>query len=111
MSSDILYLHGGRNEPISHERVTQLLESGEFFWLSLDGVDDADLLQNTFKFHPLAVEDAVRGGQRPKIDQYDGYTFWVAHGVNADGAVAEVHIFFSAHYVVTVGEECEDLFA
>ena len=111
MSSDILYLHGGRDEPISHERVSQLLASGEFFWLSLDGVDDTDLLLNTFGFHPLAVEDAVRGGQRPKIDRYDGYTFWVAHGANAAGVVTEVHLFFSRNYVVTVGNDCEELFA
>lgn len=111
MSSDILYLHSGPDATLSHERIKQLLDTGEFFWLSLDGADDTDLLLHTFGFHPLAVEDAVRGGQRPKIDRYDGYTFWVAHGVNAQGDVAEVHIFFTAHYVVTIGAECEELFA
>ena len=111
MSSDILYLHSGPDATVSHERIKDLLASGEFFWLSLDGTADTDLLLNTFGFHPLAVEDAVRGGQRPKIDHYDGYTFWVAHGVTAQGDVAEVHIFFSATYVVTVGNDCESLFA
>lgn len=111
MSSDILYLHGGPDAGISHDRIKQLLDSGEFFWLSLDGVEDADLLLNTFGFHPLAVEDAVRLGQRPKIDQYDGFTYWVAHGLNTHGDIAEVHIFFSPTYLVTVGADCEDLLA
>lgn len=111
MSSDILYLHGGPDATISHERIKHLLDSDEFFWLSLDGVDDADLLLNTFGFHPLAVEDAVRLGQRPKIDQYDGFTYWVAHGLNAQADIAEVHIFFSTKYLVTVGADCEALFA
>jgi magnesium transporter len=58
-----------------------------------------------FGFHPLSLEDAVRGGQRPKIDAYDGYQFLVFFGLaNEDGRVVthEIGIFLGQHYMVTV---------
>jgi magnesium transporter len=57
-----------------------------------------------FGFHPLALEDVVRGGQRPKIDQYDGYQFIVFYGLSTKGeqcVAHEIDIFAGAHYVVS----------
>ena len=111
MSNDTIYLRGGAEGACTPERVRELLDSGEFFWLSLDGVDDAGLLLDTFGFHPLAVEDAVRFRQRPKVEEYDGFTYWVAHGLLESGAITEVHVFFTPSYLVTVTEDSEQLFA
>ncbi|HZQ57194.1 MAG TPA: magnesium transporter CorA family protein [Acidimicrobiales bacterium] len=84
--------------------VREHLRSNEFFWLDLDGVGDAaDLLRNELRFHPLAVEDAEHFGQRPKIEDYDGFTYLVVFGAEAPtGAPVEVHIFYSEKHVVTV---------
>jgi magnesium transporter len=85
--------------------VADLVSSGASFWLDLDGMDQetASLLSDTFKFHPLAVEDAEHFGQRPKIDQYDDFTYFVIYGILPDGSGAsEMHIFFMEHRVVTV---------
>ena len=62
--------------------VADLLSSGAQFWLDLDGVDDeaSGLLANTFRLHPLAIEDAEHFGQRPKIDEFDDFTYFVVHG-------------------------------
>ncbi|TMK54584.1 MAG: magnesium transporter, partial [Actinobacteria bacterium] len=64
------------------EMVTQRLGDGGFFWLDLNGVDaDASqLLREVLGFHPLAVEDAEHFGQRPKVEEYDGFTYLVVHG-------------------------------
>jgi len=107
-----VYRSGGISNDATPQGVTELLTSGEFFWLSIETVDDAsrELLLKTFGFHPLAVEDAVRFGQRPKIDEYDEITYWVAHGLDDDGALAEVHMFIGKTYVVTVSPHCERLF-
>jgi magnesium transporter len=74
--------------------------------LDLDGVDsDASrLLLDGFGFHPLAVEDAEHFGQRPKIDDYDDFTYLVVHGAQTGttSPTVEVHIFYSTHHVVTV---------
>ena len=107
-----LYRSGGRAIDATPQAVSELLKSGEFFWLSIETVADEgqDLLLKTFGFHPLAVEDAIRFGQRPKIDEYDEVTYWVAHGLDAQGTLAEVHMFIGKTYVVTVSPHCDSLF-
>jgi magnesium transporter len=88
------------------DAVRQRLAGGDFFWLDLDGVDDGvvDLLLHGFGFHPLAVEDAEHFGQRPKIDDYGDFTYFVVHGAQVDSpsATVEVHLFYSERHVVTV---------
>jgi magnesium transporter len=59
-----------------------------------------------FGFHPLAVEDALEFGQRPKVEVYDDFTFLVAYGAPVDpagtGSPQEVHCFYSSRCLVTV---------
>ena len=43
------------------------------------------MLSDTFHLHPLAVEDAEHFGQRPKIDEYDDFTYFVVHGRHPTG--------------------------
>jgi len=85
--------------------VAALVSSGASFWLDLDGVDEetSSLLADTFRFHPLAIEDAEHFGQRPKIDEFDDFTYFVVHGALSDGSgTSEMHIFLTPHCVVTV---------
>jgi magnesium transporter len=44
-------------------------------WLDLETPDEREvaLLSAEFGFHPLAIEDAVRDHERPKIDRYESY--------------------------------------
>jgi Mg2+ and Co2+ transporter CorA len=44
-------------------------------WLDLEAPDEAEivLLREEFAFHPLAIEDAVRDHERPKVDTYPNY--------------------------------------
>jgi magnesium transporter len=62
------------------------------------------LLLEDFAFHTLAVEDAEHFGQRPKIEEYDGFTYFVVHGADASAPAntVEVHVFYSEKHVVTV---------
>lgn len=91
--------------PATSAGIAGLVSSGSPFWLDLDGMDAeaSDVLSNTFGFHPLAVEDAEHFGQRPKIDEFDDFTYFVVHGALPDGAgTSELHIFFTQLWVVTV---------
>jgi magnesium transporter len=99
----------GQAVPADREAVLAALADGRFFWLDLDtgeapgDPEVAALLADGFHFHPLAVEDAEHFGQRPKLDDYDDYVYMVAHGATDRGTgTAEVHLFFSKQYVVTV---------
>jgi magnesium transporter len=98
-------LTNGARTAATTAAVTDLVASGASFWLDLDGVDEetSDLLANTFHFHPLAVEDAEHFGQRPKIDEFDNFTYFVVHGAVAEtAATTEMHIFFMSNRLVTV---------
>ena len=78
---------------------------GTPFWLDLDGLDEesARFLGERLGLHPLAVEDAEHFGQRPKIDEYDNFTYFVVHGVVPGSfATSELHIFLVPNCVVTV---------
>jgi magnesium transporter len=60
-----------------------------------------------FGLHPLAVEDAIKAHQRPKIERYDGTLFVVlrpARYVDETETVdfGEIHVFVGRDFVVTV---------
>src|SRR5213595_2491300 len=61
-----------------------LADTESMFWLDLESPspEESRVLREIFKFHPLAVEDAMRPHQRPKVDEYEGYFFLVADEVH-----------------------------
>jgi len=68
---------------------------------------EAEFLRDRLHFHPLAVEDCVRGRQRPKLDRYPGYFFLVMYAAAINPArdrmaLHEVHLFLGRRYIVTV---------
>jgi magnesium transporter len=78
-------------------------------WIDLACPGDPEeiFLRDRLRFHPLAVEDCVRGRQRPKLDRYPGYFFIVLYSAqfNAERdrmALHEVHMFLGRRYIVTV---------
>jgi magnesium transporter len=96
---------GGTASPATRSAIEQHLADSQFFWLDLDGVDDEahDVLLNVFHVHHLAVDDAQHFGQRPKLEDYDDFTYMVVHGASADGtSTDEVHFIFADHFVITV---------
>jgi magnesium transporter len=78
-------------------------------WIDIacPGHAEEELLRERLHFHPLAVEDCVRGRQRPKLDRYPGYFFLVLYSAAFNPqrermALHEVHIFLGRRYIVTV---------
>jgi len=58
------------------DAISTYLDGGEaLIWLDLEAPDDHEvaILQQEFSFHPLAIEDAVREHERPKIERHSGY--------------------------------------
>ncbi|HEY9898196.1 MAG TPA: magnesium/cobalt transporter CorA [Pantanalinema sp.] len=77
-------------------------------WIDLEGTDRADVewLKGCFGFHPLALEDCLQSGQRPKLDHYDGYAFLDFYSASFDPARArltteEIDLFIGEGYLVT----------
>jgi magnesium transporter len=78
-------------------------------WLDLldPTPDDFARIAQEFNFHPLAMEDAKKRHQRPKIDIYTDFFFLVFYAVRvpADGVgfeTQEVAFFIGVNYLVTV---------
>jgi magnesium transporter len=77
------------------------------FWLDIENptADDYRLLVETFKAHPLTIEDIQHQNQRPKIDEYPEYNFVVifeADWKGDDVGFFEHHLFVGPHYLITV---------
>lgn len=81
------------------------------FWLDIQGPgeDDLKLLEKVFEFHHLTIEDIQHQDQRPKLEEYHGYTFIVLFtgALTANGEITfrEHHMFVSKDYLVTVHDE------
>jgi magnesium transporter len=80
-----------------------------FLWIGLKNPTDAefDLVNDELKLHPLAVEDAVKGNQRPKVELYDNTIFVVMKTLRyieetSDIETGEVMLFVGDRFVVTV---------
>lgn len=77
----------------------------ELSWLDLQrpSEDDLALLGDVFGLHPLALEDSLHFGQRPKLEAYDSFTFVVLYGHAPDeDLLVEVHCYVSERFLVTV---------
>ena len=108
------YKQGKRQneEPLELGRAAQLAQAsgeGEFVWIGLHQPEPGDLalLAEQFGLHELAVEDAERRHQRPKIEDYDDSYFIVlrtGHYHEREETVhfGEIHIFIGPGYVITV---------
>jgi magnesium transporter len=102
------YLDGQKVADLDIDRIPDYLRRPNcFVWVALHDPTAAELtdLQRVFALHPLAVEDAQAGHERPKIEEYGDSLFAVLHLVEpADGEfhVGEVAIFAGSNYVLSV---------
>ena len=75
--------------------------------LSTPGAEEARLLSEVFRFHPLSVEDALSAIHHPKIEQYPAYLYLILHGVDFNNrkggfATRDVDFFLGRNSLVTV---------
>lgn len=104
----IAYADGRRVGPVDIEDISELLRfPGHLIWIGLLEPDEATLrtIQEEFNLHDLAVEDALRAHQRPKLEEYGDSLFVVlrtARLLETGIGLGETHIFVGPQYVVTV---------
>jgi magnesium transporter len=109
----VAYHRGQRLADISLAEVRSHLERRDcFVWVALKDPEPAELdaLQQEFNLHELAVEDAQKGHQRPKIEEYGSSLFVVMHliePVGPDLQTGEVAIFVGPQYIVSVRRDAQ----
>lgn len=103
-----VYRHGRKLAHIAIDDISEALQQSDtFIWLGLVEPDRELMLrvQQEFDLHELAVEDAQKAHQRPKIEEYGDTLFVVLHTVALNGDTVdfgETHVFVGSRFVVTV---------
>jgi magnesium transporter len=101
-------------ETSSEEEIAKVLQSEKgTVWVDLEAPTDAEvgILERVFKFHALAIENAIALSNHPRIDDYGEYLYMVVHGVTPtkSGALSgesrvrlqEVDAFVGQRFLVT----------
>ncbi|MGH8203758.1 MAG: magnesium/cobalt transporter CorA [Steroidobacteraceae bacterium] len=109
----VAYQDGKRLAEIQPEDIHRYLAMpGCFVWVALLERDPAALeqMREEFGLHPLAVEDARNGHQRPKVEDYGDSLFVVLHLLEPDDGslrVGEVNVFAGPNYILTIRSHAE----
>lgn len=87
----------------------ELRDHGGFAWIGLYRPTDEELrsVAHEFDLHHLAVEDALKGHQRPKLDRYGETLFLVLRPARyldepEEVEFGEVHMFVGSNFAITV---------
>jgi magnesium transporter len=113
----VAYESGQRLADIPLKEVrAHLKRRGCFVWVALKDPEPAELatLQEEFGLHELAIEDAQKGHQRPKIEEYGSSLFIVMHLVEPAGPElqsGEVAVFVGPQYIISVRRDARLGFA
>lgn len=90
------------------------INDGKFRWIEFNGLAEFDELRalgEKYDLHPLALEDVIHSGQRPKVDSYDEQLFIVAQMIYRDepGRLCgeQVSFFLMKGFLITIQEESE----
>jgi magnesium transporter len=83
-------------------------DKGLLLWVDLDNPTPEEIkniLEVTFQFHPLAIEDCVAPSSLPKVEDYEDYLFIVTHAVDFTRTdkfnTTELDLFLGRDYIVT----------
>jgi magnesium transporter len=93
--------------------ISDLIADGRnLLWIDLHNPSAQELqkIAEEFELHPLAVEDASRQHQRPKVDEYPRFYFVVFYVLEINPATLQVthkelDMFMGPNYLVTVHYE------
>jgi len=106
--SSVVYQNGRKLADIEPQDIHRYLAQPDcFVWVALLEPDAAtlELMQAEFDLHPLAVEDARHGHQRPKIEEYGDVLFVVLHMIETGETelrVGEVDVFVGRNFILSV---------
>jgi magnesium transporter len=102
------------------ERVEELApfrDTPSVTWINVEGLSDVPFLEGlgkAFGFHPLALEDVLNCGQRPKVEDYGSYHFIVLKSLRSkpeEGLELEqISFFLAGNFVITLQQFHGDSF-
>ena len=116
--SCVVYENGKKLGDIPKEEIhSHLGRPGRFVWVALRDPDPDELeeMRVQFDLHELAVEDALHGHQRPKVEEYGDCLFVVMQTIelvegSPDLKEGEIDIFVGKDYVLSVRKRTQQGF-
>ena len=90
---------------------------GQVVWVHVIGLADVELIERlgqTFDLHPLALEDVLTLGQRPKTEDYESTVFCILrHLAYGDSGLVttQIALFIGEGFVATFQPRGDDLLA
>ena len=109
MITIFVHRNGVTEQATSIDRAWLDPASGVYVWVDLaaPSIPESLILSDTFKFHPLSVEDAMAPVEYPKAEPYNGYLYVILHGIDFRAAehgfaTHDVDFFLGPNYLVTV---------
>jgi magnesium transporter len=107
----ILLRHPAGPPSASSDELRALLaDPTAFVWADMTGPEShhLELMEKTFGFHPLAIEDTRNQRQRPKVEEYADHLFLILNPIARDEegvSFRELDVFIGRNYLVTVHPE------
>ncbi|MFN8445331.1 MAG: magnesium/cobalt transporter CorA [Caldilineaceae bacterium] len=112
----ILYRHrtGSALAELPVEQLSNAITDKQLsLWIDMQAPTEDEahrVLEKIFHFHPLAIEDAVKDSNVPKIDDYSNYLYIVFHTITAGGTRMDLHTdeidcFLGTNYLLTMHDE------
>ncbi|MBU1641661.1 MAG: magnesium/cobalt transporter CorA [Proteobacteria bacterium] len=93
-------------------------ESETVTWVNINGLHDTEVIREIgqgFGLHALSLEDIVNTGQRPKMEEFDDYLFFVIKMMRYDQADGKIHseqlsMVLGTTFLLTFQERPGDVF-
>ena len=89
--------------------IADILTQDDLTWVDVVNPTSEDTaeLEQRFHFHRLALEDVTHKHQRPKLDEYPGYSYVVLyairpHSAHRHASTSELQFFWSRTVLVTI---------
>ncbi len=107
----VVYQNGRKIADAPVEDISEYVSQPDcFVWVALfePSDEELDVMRDEFGLHELALEDARKGNQRPKIEEYGDQLFVVMHTVDPDPqapegfVIGEVHVFAARNYILSI---------
>ena len=110
--------HLTEKEIRSVQELVPFRETPSVTWINVEGLADVEFLDELgklFGFHPLALEDVLNCGQRPKVEDYGAYHFIVLKSLRykpEEGGLEmeQISFFLAGNFVITLQELPGDSF-
>jgi magnesium transporter len=104
----VAYREGKKLADVKIEQISDYLQEPDcFVWVALRDATplELDKMREEFDLHPLALEDALNGHQRPKIEEYGESLFAVVQTLDwSDDSITlgELDIFVGRNFILSV---------